>query len=101
MTGTRTPRRLRPRHPMPADVRRALKARGLEEAYAARPPYQRNDYLGWIGRAVQPSTRQRRVEQMLKELERGDRYMKMVWRPSRRASAGPGRGGGAKKRPNR
>ena len=31
---------------MPDYVREALRARGLMEAYEARPPYQRNDYLG-------------------------------------------------------
>lgn len=73
----------RPRHPMPQDVLEALQTRGLEEAYRARPPYQRNDYLGWITRAKRPQTRLRRLEQMLEELAAGDRYMKMAWRPRR------------------
>lgn len=64
---------------MPADVRRAIRARGLMQAFASRPPYQRNDYLGWIDQARKPATRKRRLDQMLKELERGDRYMKMAW----------------------
>jgi uncharacterized protein YdeI (YjbR/CyaY-like superfamily) len=49
--------------------------------YRARPAYQQNDYLGWINRAKRDQTRQRRLGQMLAELARGDRYMKMVWRP--------------------
>ncbi len=71
----------RPRHPMPENVRLALENAGLIEAYRARPAYQQNDYLGWIGRARRPDTRQKRLDQMLDELRRGDVYMKMAWRP--------------------
>ncbi len=67
-------------NPMPPDVAAALDARGLRGAYNARPPYQRNDYLGWIARAKRPETAERRLAQMLDELERGDVYMKMAWR---------------------
>ena len=56
---------------------------GLLDAYKARPPYQRNDYLGWINRARRPETKERRLQQMLAELERGDVYMNMDWRPGR------------------
>ena len=70
----------RRRYPMPADVRKALTERGLMGAYRARPPYQQNDYIGWITRAKRAETRQRRLRQMLEELERGDRYMKMQYR---------------------
>lgn len=72
----------RPRNPMPDDVARALEARGLKAAYNARPAYQRNDYLGWIGRAKQAETRHRRLAQMLDELEAGGVYMKMRHTPS-------------------
>lgn len=71
----------RPRHPMPADVAAALASAGVRAAYDARPPYQRNDYLGWIDRAVRSDTRQKRIDQMLDELRAGDVYMKMAWRP--------------------
>ena len=66
---------------MPPEVERALEDAGLMEAYQARPPYQRNDYLGWIDRAKRHETKARRLRQMLDELERGDVYMKMAWRP--------------------
>lgn len=69
----------RPRHPMPDDVRAALAEHGLREEYDARPPYQRNDYLGWIGRAKRSETREKRLVQMLEELAAGDRYMKMPY----------------------
>ena len=36
---------------MPDFVSKALPDRDLTEAYNNRPPYQRNDYLGWILRA--------------------------------------------------
>lgn len=70
----------RPIQPMPEDIARRLDAARLRDAYEARPPYQRNDYLGWIARAKRPETRDRRIAQMLEELAAGDRYMKMAWR---------------------
>jgi uncharacterized protein YdeI (YjbR/CyaY-like superfamily) len=73
----------RERYEMPADIEGLLKTRKLSEAYAARPPYQRNDYLMWIEGAKRPETRQKRIVQMLDELEAGDIYMKMAWRPGR------------------
>ena len=70
----------RARNPMPDDIARRLDAAGLRAAYDARPPYQRNDYLGWIARAKRPDTREKRFAQMLEELAGGTRYMKMRWR---------------------
>lgn len=74
----------RERYPMPDFIREALVAKGLSAAYDARPPYQRNDYIGWIARAKLPATQQKRLAQMLEELEQGDVYMKMAWRKSLR-----------------
>jgi len=37
---------LRERYPMPDFIREALVANRLAAAYDARPPYQRNDYIG-------------------------------------------------------
>ena len=71
----------RPRYEMPAFFREALNARGLMNAYRARPSYQQNDYIGWIMRAKLDATRQRRLNQMLDELEQGGVYMKMKWKP--------------------
>ena len=71
----------RPRYPMPDFVREALLARGLMDDYRARPAYQQNDYIGWIGRAKREATIQKRLAQMLDELESGDVYMKMAYRP--------------------
>ena len=70
--------------PMPDFVSSALDERGLRERYEERPPYQRNDYLGWINRAKRIETKMRRMEQMLHELEAGDLYMNMAWARSRR-----------------
>lgn len=69
----------RPLQPMPDDIASRLDAAGLRAAYDARPPYQRNDYLGWIARAKRPETRGKRLAQMLDELRAGDVYMKMAW----------------------
>jgi len=64
---------------MPVFVREALERAQLWDAYNARPPYQKNDYIGWINRAVRAQTKQKRLRQMLEELRRGDVYMKMPW----------------------
>ena len=71
----------RPRYPMPEYVRETLESSGMMDAYRSRPAYQQNDYIGWINRAKRPATKQRRLEQMLSELERGDVYMKMAYTP--------------------
>ena len=76
----------RPLHPMPAFVLEALTERGLYDAYQQRPPYQQNDYIGWINRAKRTETKQRRLEQMLYELARGDLYMKMNYHPRRKGA---------------
>lgn len=67
----------RPRYPMPDFVKRALEERGLMAAYKERPAYQQNDYLGWIFRAIRQETKEKRLLQMLNELEAGGVYMNM------------------------
>lgn len=74
------PRELRPRYEMPDDVADALSLAGLRAAYESRPPYQRNDYIGWITRAKQPATREKRLRQMLDELRAGDAYMGLTYK---------------------
>ena len=71
----------RERHEMPEFVANALINSRLMDAYLTRPPYQQNDYVGWINNAKRPETKRKRLAQMLEELESGDRYMKMAWRP--------------------
>jgi hypothetical protein len=75
----------RPRHPMPAFVNKALEEQGLMRAYLERPAYQQNDYVGWINRAKRPNTKERRLQQMLHELEIGGVYMGMEHPPSRKS----------------
>ena len=70
---------------MPDFVSAALEDSGLRATYDARPDYQRNDYLGWVARAKQPATRQKRINQMLDELRAGGVYMNMEHAPSRKA----------------
>jgi uncharacterized protein YdeI (YjbR/CyaY-like superfamily) len=65
---------------MPADVKQALTEHKLTVSYKQRPPYQQNDYIGWITRAKREETRAKRIRQMLDELAGGDRYMKMRYR---------------------
>ena len=76
----KTSRMKRERYPMPDFIRDALAAKKLTAAYDARPPYQRNDYVGWITRAKLPETQLKRLVQMLDELTQGDKYMKMAYR---------------------
>lgn len=68
---------------MPPFFAEALDREHLMEAYRARPPYQQNDYIGWITRARRPETRAKRLAQMLDELASGDAYMRMPYRPAR------------------
>jgi uncharacterized protein YdeI (YjbR/CyaY-like superfamily) len=73
----------RPIQSMPDFVEQALRDRGLLDKYRQRPAYQQNDYLGWIMRAKRETTMQKRLNQMLAELEQGDVYMKMAWNPGK------------------
>lgn len=75
----------RERHPMPDFVLNALEQENLFETYESRPPYQQNDYVGWIAGAKRVETQQARLAQMLDELRRGDVYMKMPYKPASRA----------------
>ena len=74
--------RTRPTLPLPDDIRAELESNGRMADYAARPHYQRNDYLAWIGRAATETTRRKRIDQMLHELAIGGVYMGMEHRPS-------------------
>lgn len=70
----------RQKHPMPDYIRSSLTERGLMDAYHIRPAYQQNDYIAWITRAKLEATKQKRLDQMLEELEGGKYYMKIVWK---------------------
>jgi len=71
----------RPRLPMPDLVKKALLQLDLMDTFRERPAYQQNDYIMWITRAKRQETIDRRLAQMLDEVERGDLYMKMAYRP--------------------
>lgn len=73
---------------MPPDVRRALTETSLLERYRARPAYQQNDYLSWVNRAKRQETRQKRLDIMLDDLRRGDRYMGMLYNARRKRKSG-------------
>ena len=55
----------RPIYPIPDFVLAALEENKLFGSYEARPPYQRNDYIGWITRAKREETKEKRLKQML------------------------------------
>jgi uncharacterized protein YdeI (YjbR/CyaY-like superfamily) len=74
-----TSRMKRPIHKMPDWLTEAIAARGLAEKYRERPAYQQNDYVYWITSPKGEATRQKRLEQMLDELETGGVYMRMKW----------------------
>ena len=69
---------------MPDFIEKLLHRHNLMKEYRDRPAYQQNDYIGWITRAKRPETVEKRLNQMLDELESGDRYMKMAYEAKRR-----------------
>lgn len=69
----------REKHKMPTFIKSTLESEGLMNEYKNRPPYQQNDYVGWITRAKREETQQKRLRQMIDELRRGNVYMKMKW----------------------
>ena len=69
-------------HPMPEFVMNALLTHQLLTAFNARPAYQRDEYLGWIGRAQPEGMQHQRLIQMLDELQRGDVFMSLLFRPN-------------------
>lgn len=64
---------------MPDFILLALKDECLIERYLHRPPYQQNDYIGWITRAKRQATIDKRLNQMLNELKNGNKYMGMEY----------------------
>lgn len=65
---------------LPGFISSALESRGLVDAFARRSLAQREHYVRRILRAVRAETVQKRLDQMLDELE-GDLYMKQPWPP--------------------
>ena len=78
----------RPRYPMPGFVKQALEKHRLMAEYQKRPAYQQNDYIGWINRAKRQETKEKRLHQMLEELEKGGIYMNMAHPLSRKNKKG-------------
>jgi uncharacterized protein YdeI (YjbR/CyaY-like superfamily) len=74
----------RERYPLPKYIKLALQKNGVTQDYLERPPYQQNDYIGWIERAKREDTKQKRLQQMLEELRVGGIYMKMEHLSSRK-----------------
>lgn len=64
---------------IPDYVATSLQESGLWDAYKSRPPYQQNDYIGWITRAKREETREKRIGIMLSELRAGHGYVGMAW----------------------
>jgi hypothetical protein len=68
-------------NPVPAKIKTLMNEEGVWVAYQHRPPYQRNDYMGWINKAKLDVTKEKRTRQMIEELKKGNVYMKMKWSP--------------------
>lgn len=81
----------RDRHPMPAFIRDALVKSGRMKEYLQRPAYQQNDYIGWIERAKKLATKEKRLAQMLNELEVVGVYMGMKHPASEKRKSAGGR----------
>ena len=77
--GKNTNKMTRTVYSIPCYISSALDESGLWERYRARPPYQRNDYIGWITHAKREETRRKRLNQMLDELRSGETYMGMEY----------------------
>ena len=73
---------------MPEYIRRALEECNLVNDYKQRPAYQQNDYIGWINNAKLQQTKEKRLRQMLDELEKGGVYMNMVHQSSKKHDTG-------------
>lgn len=67
--------------PMPGNVKGALAKRDLLDAFAARPDYQRNEYLKWIALAAGPAAKDKRLQQMLDEVASGNAFKGEPWTP--------------------
>lgn len=76
----------REKYEMPEFVLKALQQAEVLHDYIKRPDYQQNDYIGWIMRARQESTRFKRLQQMIDELKQGGVYMKMEHPASKKTS---------------
>jgi hypothetical protein len=72
---------------MPGNVRTALVKRKLMDAYLARPEYQRDGYLKWIALGAGPTEKQKRLDQMLDEVEKGDAFKGEPYTPPEPVSA--------------
>ena len=79
---TKIPRLKRKLHSIPTFVYETMVKAKVLDAYEARPPYQRNDYIGWITSAKRDETKQKRLKIMIAELKKGDVYMNMRWKLS-------------------
>jgi uncharacterized protein YdeI (YjbR/CyaY-like superfamily) len=75
------------KQPMPGHVRAALQKRKLMEAFDARPAYQRDEYLKWMSSAAGPAAKQKRLDQMLDELENGGVFKGEPWTPPEKPKA--------------
>lgn len=58
-------------HQAPPYIKKDILKYKLMRAYHSRPPYQQNDYVGWILRAKKEEIRKKRIKQMLKEISDG------------------------------
>ncbi len=67
--------------PMPGNIKTALAKRDLLDAFAARPDYQRNEYLKWIAQAAGPAAKDKRLQQMLDEVASGGLFKGEPWTP--------------------
>jgi uncharacterized protein YdeI (YjbR/CyaY-like superfamily) len=74
--------------PMPGNVKGALAKKKLTDAYEARPQYQQQEYLKWIAAAAGPAAKQKRIDQMVEELEKGGVFKGEPWTPPAKPDKG-------------
>lgn len=67
----------RQKQELPQYIEEALVSSSVMSDYLKRPSYQQNDYISWVSRAKQETTKQKRLQQMINELKLGGVYMNM------------------------
>jgi uncharacterized protein YdeI (YjbR/CyaY-like superfamily) len=82
-TDAKRPRVSRPILEIPDDLKKALDDNGLWERYRARPPYQQNNYVGWVIGSKRPGIRNKRLMQFVDELRSGAQYMGSAYTPKK------------------
>jgi hypothetical protein len=73
--------------PMPGNERGALANRKHTDTNDDRPHEKQQEYLKWIAAAAGPTEKQKRLDQMLEEIEKGGVFKGEPWTPPAKPAA--------------